>query len=263
MDAIHQAERELTAYAMQRLPEVKGLRILGPAAEKRGGLVAFTLEAAHPHDIAAVLDDLGIAIRAGPSLRPAAPRTLPHPGQRPRQLLPVQHQGRSGPAGEGAAQSGGDVYVLTWLIKRSVCLAASHVPGHPGPGRQHGPIRRRNSRSLQTPAALRAPRRPDAGLSRSQPALRRRDQLELKIEDGKIADVAFTGHGCAVSRAAASMMSEEIIGKSLDELRGWDKENITRPARHRGRPGADQVRPAAAQGDEGGGVGVGGRRVDE
>ncbi|MCX7671224.1 MAG: cysteine desulfurase, partial [Anaerolineae bacterium] len=65
MAAIHQAERELTAYAMERLREVKGLRILGPAADQRGGLVAFTLEAAHPHDIAAVLDNLGIAIRAG------------------------------------------------------------------------------------------------------------------------------------------------------------------------------------------------------
>jgi len=65
MAAIHQAERELTAYAMQRLPEVEGLRILGPAADKRGGLVAFTLGDAHPHDIAAVLDNLGIAIRAG------------------------------------------------------------------------------------------------------------------------------------------------------------------------------------------------------
>ena len=65
MEAIHRAERELTAYAMQRLPEVKGLKILGPQAEKRGGLVAFTLDAAHPHDIAAVLDNLGIAVRAG------------------------------------------------------------------------------------------------------------------------------------------------------------------------------------------------------
>jgi len=65
MAAIHQAERELTAYAMQRLPEVEGLRILGPAADQRGGLIAFTLGDAHPHDIAAVLDNLGIAIRAG------------------------------------------------------------------------------------------------------------------------------------------------------------------------------------------------------
>jgi nitrogen fixation protein NifU and related proteins len=51
-------------------------------------------------------------------------------------------------------------------------------------------------------------------------------ELELKIEDNKVADVAFTGQGCAISRAAASMMSEEIIGKSLDELRGWNKESI-------------------------------------
>ena len=65
MEAIHAAERELVTYALERLREVKGLRILGPGAEKRGGLVSFTLEAAHPHDIAAVLDGLGIAIRAG------------------------------------------------------------------------------------------------------------------------------------------------------------------------------------------------------
>lgn len=50
--------------------------------------------------------------------------------------------------------------------------------------------------------------------------------LELKIEDGHVEDVAFTGHGCAISRAAASMMSEEIIGKSLDELKSWNKESI-------------------------------------
>ena len=50
--------------------------------------------------------------------------------------------------------------------------------------------------------------------------------LELKIEDGRVADVSFTGQGCAISRAAASMMSEEIIGKSLEELKGWDKESI-------------------------------------
>jgi nitrogen fixation NifU-like protein len=50
--------------------------------------------------------------------------------------------------------------------------------------------------------------------------------LELLIEDSKVADVAFTGHGCAISRAAASMMSDEIVGMSLDELKKWDKESI-------------------------------------
>ena len=63
--AIHQAERDLTAYAMERMSEVEWLRILGPAADQRGGLVSFVLGDVHPHDIAAALDSMAIAIRAG------------------------------------------------------------------------------------------------------------------------------------------------------------------------------------------------------
>lgn len=50
--------------------------------------------------------------------------------------------------------------------------------------------------------------------------------LELKIEDEKVVDAAFSGHGCAISRASASMMTDEIIGKRLDELKGWSKDEI-------------------------------------
>lgn len=65
MTNIANHEKILTKYAMDRLPEVKGLKILGPSAEQRGGVVAFTLEDVHPHDIAQVLDADGIAVRAG------------------------------------------------------------------------------------------------------------------------------------------------------------------------------------------------------
>jgi len=65
MDAVHAHEAALVRYAMERLAEVPGLRILGPTADKRGGVVAFTLEGAHPHDIADILGSLGICIRAG------------------------------------------------------------------------------------------------------------------------------------------------------------------------------------------------------
>jgi len=65
MAAIHRYESQLTGYAMERLSEVEGLRMLGPSADKRGGLVAFTLGDIHPHDIAAMLDTMGIAVRAG------------------------------------------------------------------------------------------------------------------------------------------------------------------------------------------------------
>ena len=65
MDWVLEHERELTTYAWSRLQEVEGLRILGPEPNRRGGLLAFVLGDIHPHDIAAILDQDGIAVRAG------------------------------------------------------------------------------------------------------------------------------------------------------------------------------------------------------
>jgi len=65
MDAVFSHDQELVEYAMERLTEVPGLKILGPPAKERGGVVAFTMEGIHPHDIATVLDRQGVAIRAG------------------------------------------------------------------------------------------------------------------------------------------------------------------------------------------------------
>lgn len=65
MDWLRRHEIELTAYAYARLSEVEGLRILGPGPALRGGLIAFTLNGVHPHDIAAILDREGVAVRAG------------------------------------------------------------------------------------------------------------------------------------------------------------------------------------------------------
>ena len=65
MDWVRAHERELVAYAYARMSEVEGLRILGPEPDVRGGLIAFTLPGVHPHDIAAILDGEGVAIRAG------------------------------------------------------------------------------------------------------------------------------------------------------------------------------------------------------
>jgi cysteine desulfurase / selenocysteine lyase len=66
MDRVRAAEADLTAYAMKRLGEVRGLRLYGPAElEQRGGVLSFTLGDVHPHDVAQVLDEDGIAVRAG------------------------------------------------------------------------------------------------------------------------------------------------------------------------------------------------------
>ena len=66
MDRIRAAEHQLTGYTLGRLAEVEGLRVFGPAdTEQRGGMLSFTLEGVHPHDVAQVLDADGIAVRAG------------------------------------------------------------------------------------------------------------------------------------------------------------------------------------------------------
>jgi cysteine desulfurase/selenocysteine lyase len=66
MDTVRQHELELLAYALPRLSRVEGLRIYGPpTCEDRGGAIAFTLEGVHPHDVAAILNNEGVAVRAG------------------------------------------------------------------------------------------------------------------------------------------------------------------------------------------------------
>ena len=55
------------------------------------------------------------------------------------------------------------------------------------------------------------------------------DELTFQIamgEDGRVSDVAFDGHGCAISQASASMLSDELIGKTNDELLALDRETI-------------------------------------
>jgi cysteine desulfurase/selenocysteine lyase len=65
MDAIAAHEKAIIAYALDRLAEVPGVKVFGPSAEHKGGVAAFTLGDIHPHDISQVLDQYGIAIRAG------------------------------------------------------------------------------------------------------------------------------------------------------------------------------------------------------
>jgi cysteine desulfurase / selenocysteine lyase len=66
MERVRAHETEITGYALKRLGELQGLRVYGPAElEHRGGMVSFTLGGIHPHDVAQVLDDEGIAVRAG------------------------------------------------------------------------------------------------------------------------------------------------------------------------------------------------------
>ncbi len=66
MKAIHDHEVELTNYALLALDEVPGITIYGPRdASKKGGLISFSLEDVHAHDVGTICDSFGVAVRAG------------------------------------------------------------------------------------------------------------------------------------------------------------------------------------------------------
>ena len=65
LENIQRHDHNLANYAMQRMSEVPGIRILGPQSGHRGALVAFHLDFAHPHDLVEFANSHGVAMRGG------------------------------------------------------------------------------------------------------------------------------------------------------------------------------------------------------
>ncbi|WP_250030594.1 cysteine desulfurase [Paractinoplanes maris] len=66
MEAVHQHEQDITAYALKVLTDVPGVRLFGPATpEGRGGTLSFGVDGVHPHDVGQILDALGVEVRVG------------------------------------------------------------------------------------------------------------------------------------------------------------------------------------------------------
>ncbi|CAM2739895.1 cysteine desulfurase [Corynebacterium jeikeium] len=66
MDNVAAHEAELTAYALEQLQTIEGLRIIGPTeSNDRGSALSFVVEGIHPHDLGQVVDDQGVCIRVG------------------------------------------------------------------------------------------------------------------------------------------------------------------------------------------------------
>lgn len=64
-DAIHAQEAKLTERTLRLLSQIDGVTVYGPSLEHRGPIVSFTVEKIHPHDLADLFDDKGVAVRAG------------------------------------------------------------------------------------------------------------------------------------------------------------------------------------------------------
>jgi nitrogen fixation NifU-like protein len=67
---------------------------------------------------------------------------------------------------------------------------------------------------------------PDIHVEANNPLCGDRLAMDLKVKDGVVEDVAFSGQGCAISQASASMLTEEIVGKPLEELAGTTRDDV-------------------------------------
>ncbi|MBI3281191.1 MAG: SUF system NifU family Fe-S cluster assembly protein [Acidobacteria bacterium] len=67
---------------------------------------------------------------------------------------------------------------------------------------------------------------PDISYEEDNPLCGDKIRMELKVEDGIITDIRFSGYGCTISRASASMLTERIKGQRLDDVKKMSKDDI-------------------------------------
>jgi nitrogen fixation NifU-like protein len=78
----------------------------------------------------------------------------------------------------------------------------------------------------QNPRNYGALESPDISYEDSNPVCGDEIRMDLKIQDGRVIAARFQGHGCSISQASASMLTEEIIGKTLEEVKQIDKQYL-------------------------------------
>ena len=195
MDRISAYESDLLDYATATLSGLDGIRIIGNAPQK-ASVISFVVDGAHPHDVGTVLDQQGIAVRTGSSLRPARDGSLWHRGHHASLARFVQHRIRSRYAGCRNPQGAGVLSIMSDLsdLYQETIIDHSKRP--------------RNRGSLEQATHTAEGYNPLCG---------DRLTLQLKIEDGRVSAVAFQGMGCAISTASASLMTDAIKGKTPEE----------------------------------------------
>jgi nitrogen fixation protein NifU and related proteins len=67
---------------------------------------------------------------------------------------------------------------------------------------------------------------PDISYEDSNPVCGDELRIDLQVKDNAVVDARFSGHGCSISQASASMLTEEIIGKTLEEVKQIDKQYL-------------------------------------
>lgn len=198
MEAIREHENELAQYALERLSERENVVTYGPpVGEGRSGLVSFNVDDVHGHDLSSLLNDRGIAVRAGNHCTQPLHNKLRIPG---------------------SVRASFYVYNTTEEIDRLlevVETAAADLPNYLSSDRYHDRIfehhqHPNNAGGLTDPTFTKSSRETTCGDD---------GEFQVKLaDDGTVEQIAFESDSCAVSQAVASMLTVYLEGRQLSEV---------------------------------------------
>ena len=191
-------------YALERLAEVPGLSIHGPATPTRAARSSsFALDSAHPHDVAEILGREGVCVRAGHHCAQPLMRRLGVPASTRASFAVHATREDVDRLIDALGTVQGDLRLAMDDLYRENILEHYKRPHHWG--------------ELEDP---------DMEFFDTNPLCGDELKVQIKVADGKVTDVAFSGHGCAISQAAASMTSDELIGMPVEKLLELDREFV-------------------------------------
>ncbi len=198
LDNIHRHEQTVTGYLLDGLATIEGVSVLGPLdPTQRGGAVSFEVDGVHPHDVAQTLDARGIAVRAGHHCaKPAHKRFGVQSSTRASSYLyttPARDRcpGRGNQLHPELLQ--GEVMDLDSLYQE-IILDHYRSPHHAG---------------------LREPF--EAQVHHVNPTCGDEITLRVHLDGDVVTDVSYDAEGCSISQAAASVMTDLVIGQPVDK----------------------------------------------
>lgn len=201
MDAVRDHENDLAQYLLQELADREFAQAYGPGVgEERTGLVSFNVEGVHGHDLSSLLNDRGIAIRAGDHCTQPLHDRLDIPGSA-RASFYVYNTRADIDRLLNVVDSARDDLDAYLASDRYHDLVSEHY---------HHP---RNPGSLTDPTFVKSSEETTCGDD---------GEFHVTIADGRIEEIAFESQSCAVSRAVASLLSEHLAGMPVSEVADLD-----------------------------------------
>ncbi len=214
MENIQQHEQELTQYVLKKLSALPHIKLLGPATvQDRAAVFSFTIEGMHPHDVSELLDKANICVRGGHHCAMPLHEKLKANGSVRTSLYfyntredvnmlidsiaAITAKNNTDPLGITAAS----------LTEEQEMYRENILDHYKNP---------RNKKALESYSFTHQEHNPLCG-----------DEIRcyVLLNHTTIKDFSFTGQGCAISQASASLLSEEVKGKPIDHVQRlgpWD-----------------------------------------